>query len=163
MPQVQESAWADEGISVPESKRREVAEDLRAAFLPISIIHDYLAGRLTPRAAKAWWATQPDVAPVVAEVVENAKELAEAYGRRFSAKEKEQMSLLVDPTGSMAGRTKSKHLLQYIQGNYRQEEQQTPQPQPGGPPAPGSPKAAAGLHQNTTGPSMGLANRLNRT
>jgi hypothetical protein len=163
MPQAAEQSWADEEVPVPESKRREFAEDLRAAFLPISVIHDYVAGRLTPRAAKAWWATQPDVAPVIAEVIQNAKELAEAHGRKFSAKEKEQMGLLMDPSGAMLGRTKSKPLLQYIQGNYRTEEQQSPPPQPGGPPPPGSPKAVQGLNNNSVGPSMGLTSRLNRT
>lgn len=162
LPPPTSSVWSDEDPVIPESVRRATAEDLRASLLPITVIHDFLAGKLTPRAAKAWWATQPEVAEAIAEIASNAKDVAEAFGQKYTSKQKEQLGLLIDQTGMTTARTKSKSLLQYMQGQRMQEEQQTPAPQPGGPPAPGSPKAAAGINQNSLGPSQELGNRLAR-
>ena len=121
---------------------------------------DFMAGNLTRAAAETWWNTQPEMADQLAERIRGMVDIALAHGRKFTPKEKYQITLLTDPTFEHTGRTKRFRLIQMLQDNYGSEAQQTPPPQPGGPPAPGSPKAVAGLNSTYQSAFQGLQGRL---
>lgn len=162
LPPTHDSKWiSDEGTPrVRTADRRVFSQKLRAAQIPATVLEDLLSGKLTKHSAEAWWATQPQMAEYMAERIRNMIDIAAAHGRTFTAKEKYLYGLMADPSAEKLGRSRDYNMTMRLQGNFQAEEQQTPAAQPGGPSAPGSPKAVAGLNSSTAGPSQGLTRRL---
>jgi hypothetical protein len=161
MPPVHPVSWVvrERKPVVTETARSAFSKSLRAAVVPASVLADFLAGQLTPEAARAWWATQPEWAEMMAEHLRNMIDVADAVGKKFTAKEKYQLGLMINKDGTKLGRIREASLVQYLQGKYKNEEQSTPPAQVGGPRPPGDPGAAG---QNNKSPSQGLSDRLNR-
>jgi hypothetical protein len=159
LPPIHPAAWAirERKPLVSETARSAFSKALRATVVPSSVLADFLAGKLTPEAAKAWWATQPEWAAMFAEHLRNMVDIANDVGKKFPASQKYQIGLMLGQ--GKLGRTHDYALTQAMQGRFQQEESQTPPPQVGGPKPPGDPGAAAGTSQNFYSPSQRVGAR----
>jgi hypothetical protein len=163
MPRTHGSKWVGEEKETGTVSQQELlkfSKRMRASYIPVSVLSDFLSQDLSREAAEAWWAVYPEWADWYADRISKTVDVATAYGRQFNPKEKQQIGLMVDSSGQKLGRTRSASLVKSLQMAYSTEEDATPGPQPGGPPAPGTPKAVSGWNNNNISPSQGLTNRL---
>lgn len=135
-PPVNDNRWVAEDDYVPvvsQQQRLRFSRRTRAALAPMSVIKDFLDGKLTHEAAQTWWAVFPDIAAEFAKITQENMEIALAHGKKFTPSEKRNLALFTDPKAKRLGRTRDINMVRFLQGNYANERAENQPPQPGGP------------------------------
>lgn len=113
-------------LMATDAQRIALSRRIRGAMLPETVISDFLSDKLTPEAAEAFWATNPDIAGLLSEEVTKLVEVSASHGVKLSPKRMKQIALLLNqPTKT--GRTYDPQLVQTLQSNYAPKPAAAPQ------------------------------------